>query len=1002
MKTTLRFLSFLLFIGMVSPSFAQYEVFDYPGADHTYVTGMNDQGDFVGYYIAGGITRGFAVMGADTMELIFPGSAQTYAHGINNERDIVGKYNDSGAQTDNEGFLYDYSLQDYTDLTFLLNNGNYTQVTDINDDGCWAGSFRSGTSAYLMRDCNGHTTDRYNLLSTFGTAINEWGDVAGYYIDGAEYTSFIRTGPGLFFLINYPNNIKTRIFGMNDLNMVVGDFANSKGFLFDGFNQGGTAYEEIIIPDAITVTPQDINNEEQICGYFTDAQGNTHGFLIRGYDIGFRPQPDGWFFPNEESALWPSDEWFDIEYIHDPYLKEKYGLTGPFPKNGEGALDFFESDIFPSWPLMVETFGEEQFYTEVNGVLKGKWQSFEVWKEFATEWKGSCYGMGYSSLMYYKDASVFHSKFPEMPSSMPSIYSQSPTDAVRDVNNKLQIYQASKAVKDQIWNEYNPTPNQTLTQIKAMMTEEDPDYFGISISNTNGSGSHLVVPFKVEKGQSSGWWDVFVYDSNHPNDTTRKIQVNKQATAFGGAWYYEAAGNVGQGEVEWGGPTANYGFKAAPAVSEHVATPPIGENFHGQGNSRASEYVTAYFSDGAEELFLYGNDSLGYYNGRLVATTANGIPYTNATNAAQKPIGYLLDVTEAHAATVSGSQDGKAYMTITTETGLLSYSREDATPSQMDEALFDAGGLTYTNPDPDPKTVSLKAYASYLGADYQFWIKGVNCEQGAELHIEPINGNELIVTNTGEAKTYDLTISILSPTDASTFEVPDVPFAEDGIHHIVPFWNNLNDDGIYITVDTSTVGVDDTLFLANQALPILELSNGVMEFDNLAGSDELFVINSGGGELQWNVASAPAWVTVTSGSSGTEDGSVSFDVTANTGPDRSGWLVINSNDVNSPDSVWIWQGFSSPVSVDETLTDEKDHVVYPNPVSDILTVGLSPELPDATILIRDMQGKLMETRSYSKSDSELQRFDMHRYSAGMYLVEVSTGGTRKFHKIIKR
>lgn len=1001
MRTSTRILSILLLSGFSFDCAAQYETFDFPGADQTYVTGMNDVGDFVGYYVAGGVTKGFAVLGSDTIDVVYPGSQQTYAHGISNNRKIVGKYNDSGAQIDNEGFLYDYNAQNYEDLTFLLNNGNYTQVTDINEDGCWAGYFRSATSAYLMRDCNGHSTDRYNLLPTYGTSINEWGDVAGYIIDGANYTSFIRTGPGVFTLINYPNNIKTRVFGMNDQDMVVGDFGNVRGFIYDGFNQGGSGYEEIIIPDAITVTPQDINNENQICGYFTDAQG-THGFFIRGYDIGFRPQPDAWYFPNEDIAMWPSDEWANFDYTSDPYLLTKYGITSSFPKTGPGALDYFAQAIFPSWPLMVEAFGEEQFYTEVNGVLMLRIQPFEVWKEFAGDWKGSCYGMGYSSLMYYQDAGAFHTKFPEMPNSIPSVYSQDPTQAVRDVSNKLQAYQASKFIKDQVFNNQNPTPIETLTQIKAMMCEDDPDYFGVAIGNTHGTGaSHLLIPFKVEQGQASGWWDVFVYDSNHPNDTTRRIQVNKQSAASGGVWYYEAAGNTGQAEVEWGGPLASSGFKIAPRVSDHFNTPPIGTNIHSGGESRTGDYVTAYFSKGAEEIFTYGSDQLGYQNDQLVATTSNGVPYLNAANAPGKPIGYLLDATMEHTATISNAQDGRAYMSVTTEDGLLGFERFDATSGQTDEGIYGTG-LTYINPDAEDKMVSLKSYATYQDAEYRFWINAVNCEQGAELHIEPINGNELIVTNTGAATSYDLTISILSATDASTFEVADVPFAEDGIHHIVPFWGNLNDDGIYITVDTTTVGVDDTLFLDNQALPLIGLSDGQFGFGNAAGNDELFIINSGGGILQWSVASAPSWLTVTSGSTGTEDGSVAFDISENTGPDRAGWLVINSNDVNSPDSVWVVQGTSVTVSVEEALVDDMSHVVYPNPVRDVLTIGMSPDLDEAAVRIMDVQGKVLETRVYRKGNAVTQQFQMGHYRAGVYLVEVVTGATTEVHKIIKQ
>ena len=1002
---SLLFLS-LLMLGALSAS-AQYEVFDYPGADHTYVTGMNDLGDFVGYFIVGSTTTGFYVIGSDTNELVYPGSANTWAHGISLDRQIVGKYNDTGAQIDNEGFMYDYNLQNYEDLTFLqVGSSNYTQVTDINDNGCWAGSFRSPTSAYMMLDCdNGFESDRYNLMATYGTCVNDYDYVGGYIIDGANYTSFIRDFAGNFELVNHPSSIKTRIFGINDLNMCVGDYGNQFGFLYDPTAPSLNQFEPILIPDAVTVTPQDINSNDQICGYFSDANGDYHGFIIRGYDIGFRPQPDAWFFPNEVDALWPPDEWSDLDYISDPYLLANFGLNSPFPENDEGTFPIFSQSTFPSWPLFVETFGQNQIYVVSNGVIQIREKPLEVWKKSSTDvWKGSCYGMGITSLMYYQDASAFHTKFSDMPTSFPSIFSLGPDENVRKINNQMQTYQFGKIFKDHFFNQNNnPKPIETLAAIKAMMVDEDPDYFGVDIRNTNatsGSSFHAVFPFKVEPGVDHSWWNVYVYDSNHPNDTTRHIRVHKNAQASGGAWYYEAAANVGLGEEEWGGPLANVGFRVSLPISDHLPTPQVFIGPHGQDGSRSTNYVAAYFAKSAEEYFVSGNDSLGYYNGHVVEGYPEGVAYFPATATYGKPTGYLLEPTQSHAATITNAQNGTASMTvITDEDQLFGFIRNDATPTQTDEALYDVG-LTYINPDPQDKSVSLKAYLTVQGVDYNYVIEDVNCEQNAQLHVESINDNELIVTNTGAATHYDLTISILSTSDASTFEVENVPFAEDGTHHIVPFWSNLADNGIYITVDTLSVGVDDTLFLSNQALPELGLSNGLFQYGNAANNGTLSIINYGGGHLDWDVASMPSWVTIVTGASGTDDGVVQFDVDANGGADRSGWMIINSNDANSPDSVQIWQG-ESLVSADQMLEEDDEFVVYPNPVNDLLTVGLSTELNNANISIRDVHGRLLYSRMYRKGDAPVQRFNVAEYDSGLYLIEIISANQHHVMKVIK-
>lgn len=1009
MKPIRHFLCFCTTMMITLTASAQFEVFDYPGADHTYVTGMNDLGDFVGYYTIGSNTTGFYVIGSDTNDLVYPGSANTWAHGISLDRQIVGKYNDAGAQIDNEGFMYDYNLQDYEDLTFLtIGNSNYTQVTGINDNGCWTGSFRNPTSAFMMLDCdNGFESDRYNLMATYGTCVNDYDYVGGYIIDGADYTAFFRDFAGNFELVNHPSSIKTRIFGINDLNMCVGDYGNQFGFLYDPNAPLLNHFEEITIPDAVSVTPQDINNNDQICGYFSDGNGDYHGFIIRGYDIGFRPQPDAWYFPNELDALWPPAVWSNLSYVNDPYIQAKYGVSAPFPQDDEGAFPVFDPETFPSWPLMVETFGEEQFYTVVNGVRQGRIKAFEVWKKFSTdEWKGACYGMGITSLMYYQDASAFHTKFPFMPSSIPSIFSLGPDVNVRKSINQMQTIQFGKIFIDHFYDPNNiPRPIETLAAIKGMMVDETPDYFGVDIKNTNatsGSSYHAVFPFKVEPGVDHGWWNVYVYDSNHPNDTTRHIRVHKNAQAAGGAWYYEAAANVGLGEEEWGGSHANKGFRISLPISDHLPTADVLIGPHHQNESRSTSYVAAYFAKSAEEYFVNGNDSLGYYNDQVVEGYPDGEAYFPATSSYGKPTGYLLEPAQSHSATITNAQDGSASMTVITDDGqLLGYIRNDATPAQTDEATYNAGGLTYTNPDADDKSVTLKAYLTVLGIDYNYEIKEVNCEQGAQLHVEPINSNELLVTNTGAATHYDLTISILSSSDATTFEVENVPFAADGTHHIVPFWSNLADNGIYITVDTLSVGVDDTLFLDNQALPELGLSNGLFQYDNAANNGTLSVINYGGGHLNWDIVSMPSWVTIVTGASGTDDGTVQFDVDANAGANRSGWMIINSNDANSPDSVQIWQG-ESLVSVDQMLDEDDEFVVYPNPVKELLTVGLSTELNNANISIRDVQGRLLDSRVYRKGDAPLQQFNMSEYDSGLYLIEIISKNQHRVIKVMKQ
>lgn len=991
-------LTSLITFSFLVNAFAQYEQFDYPGATDTYVTGMNDIGDFVGYYTSGGITKGFYVIGTDTADMVYPAAVSTWAYGISNQRKIVGKYNGSGSNADNEGFMFDYGTFNYTDLTYLVTGGGqFKEVRGINDSQCWVGNLRANSSTYLTYSCPNYGTSRKNLLATYGTALNEVNDLAGYYIDGAAYTSFIRVG-AVYTDVSYPGQIKTRVYGMNNSNMVVGDFANQRGFIYDGFLTGGTAYEEIEIPDALSVTPQDINNNDEVCGYFTDATGNVHGFFVRAYDIGFRPNPDGWNFANDGDLLWTMGEY--VFYSKDPYLKQQYGTEADFPTDSLGQI--YIAGRFPSWPLFVNTFKESNTYTRVNGVLKYRPKAVEYWDKISGLWTGSCLGINLTSLMNYDNAGWFAGQNPEIPQGFPSIFSLDTSKETRLAINRAQTLQFADFNMQWKNQHYRDTPNQTLQSLKAMMSDTAHDHATISMFNPrHKSGMHSLTPFKIERDDNNlGWENVYVHDSNFPNDTTRHIRINKNADA-GGEWYYEASLNSSGMPEEWGGADANAGIFINPKSSEWINYPSIGTiEFAPSNQSRSTGGITTFFSKYAEEYFLYGNDSLGYVNGDIHFNTSNGVPIQDANGVVQAPLGYYLDGTMNHQAHIINAQSPHVFMSVFSETEMFSFERDDATPAQTDVADID-DGLTYTNPDADAKNVQLKAFLSDAGTSYHYWIDAVSCEQNAQLHVQSVNTNELIVTNTGSAKTYELTISILSPTDASTFEVANVPFAANGIHHIVPHWGNLADDGIYITVDTLLSGVDDTLFLANQALPNIALSDGEMYYANAAGTDTVFVINLGGGHLNWNVSSAPSWITVLEGNSGVDDDIIVFDYQQNSGADRSDWLVISSDDPNSPDSILIVQSTSGAVGV-ETLQGDESFVIYPNPTRNVLNIGFSSQMENATVQLYDLNGRAVTQAKYQHADGSLVKLNLEQFSSGIYFLSVQTDSETVVRKIVRQ
>lgn len=71
---------------------SEYVTFDYPGADSTTPTAINDHGVIAGHYEIGDSTSGFLYENGEFTSISLPGAQYTQIWGINNSRQIVGSY----------------------------------------------------------------------------------------------------------------------------------------------------------------------------------------------------------------------------------------------------------------------------------------------------------------------------------------------------------------------------------------------------------------------------------------------------------------------------------------------------------------------------------------------------------------------------------------------------------------------------------------------------------------------------------------------------------------------------------------------------------------------------------------------------------------------------------------------------------------------------------------------------------------------------------------------
>jgi hypothetical protein len=120
-----------------------FEVFTIPTATSAQATGINDQGNVCGFFVKGGVTKGFLLIGGFFMPLNFPGATATTFFGLNNVGQAVGTYTDTANAV--HGFVYNIKAGSFQKVDDPSGVGA-TIINGINDKGYIVGFFGSCTT----------------------------------------------------------------------------------------------------------------------------------------------------------------------------------------------------------------------------------------------------------------------------------------------------------------------------------------------------------------------------------------------------------------------------------------------------------------------------------------------------------------------------------------------------------------------------------------------------------------------------------------------------------------------------------------------------------------------------------------------------------------------------------------------------------------------------------------------------------------------------------------
>ena len=176
----------------------------------------------------------------------------------------------------------------YNFVTASYPGDTFTQLLGINNSLLVAGYHNfASNSGFTLKLPLGFVTENFpNSMMTQVIGINNTGTTDGFYVDNGGTThGFYKTG-STYTTVDYPGTPFNQLLGQNDLGQASGYYSmsanNSTPDIPYIYNQlGGNVFEVITIPAAVGgAQATGINNSQQVSGFYIDAGGVNHGFLL--------------------------------------------------------------------------------------------------------------------------------------------------------------------------------------------------------------------------------------------------------------------------------------------------------------------------------------------------------------------------------------------------------------------------------------------------------------------------------------------------------------------------------------------------------------------------------------------------------------------------------------------------------------------------------------------------------------------------------------------------
>jgi hypothetical protein len=264
--------------------------------------GIDNAGVIAGYFGSGAQghpNQGYQLSGRGYVTENFPGSRQTQVTGLNDRGVTVGFWSTQNtASMANNNFGFYAADGRYHTVNFPTGNNASPQVDQllgVNDHDVAVGFYTNAQGNNRGYTYNIRTRSFTRVLvpgapageagpSLTATAINNGGDVAGFYAKSASQTdALLQLHHGRFITLAVPGASMTQAFGVNDRDEVVGAYTTGSGnsAATHGFTwRPGYGFRTVDDPHGQgTTTINGVNDAGDLVGFYTDSAGNTDGML---------------------------------------------------------------------------------------------------------------------------------------------------------------------------------------------------------------------------------------------------------------------------------------------------------------------------------------------------------------------------------------------------------------------------------------------------------------------------------------------------------------------------------------------------------------------------------------------------------------------------------------------------------------------------------------------------------------------------------------------------